>query len=264
MPKSLIEMQRDSYQAPDTILSYTTETSCPVMDIQYVGSEASCTVEVAAGGDMTIKIGDLGSEAGDANIGASGVIDLSTPAAGFDTFGELADYLNSKKDYNCMLHAHPDDSTDNTINTLSATQAKYPNKASCLLDGAVAKHHIYSISQRLFPPPKSGLVSGLRVDDDEQGHINILKAVNFIGTNASNWAPYMYVYNIKGRTVDGNIYKRPFTGVASTETFAWPLTAQGDPSEIKSMPGYRLLVKILNSTNWFTAIGGEHCVGSRA
>ena len=73
--------------------------------VMYVGSEASATVTVSAGGDITFKHGVAAAEAVDATIDSGGdddgVIDVSD--AGADTLGEVVDLINASANWKAYL-----------------------------------------------------------------------------------------------------------------------------------------------------------------
>jgi len=73
--------------------------------VMYVGDEASATVTVGAGGDITFKHGDLAAEAVDDTIDSGGnddgVIDVSD--SGADTMGEVVDLINASANWKAYL-----------------------------------------------------------------------------------------------------------------------------------------------------------------
>jgi len=95
------------------------------MKVTYIGTEASATVEVSATGDITFKHGAAGSEAVDSTVGASGVLDLSTPAAGLLSQGLVVDAINISPNWRAVLWSNlRADLTDGRYITRSAAQAK--------------------------------------------------------------------------------------------------------------------------------------------
>jgi len=115
-----------------------TDATC--MLVKYVGTTVGQpTVEVAAGGDMTFKIATVA----DATTGSptlNGVFDLSTPAAAVDTMGELVNLINTTGSNwkAALVGCLASDLTDNTIDTLSATDASTPKGVILQSDDAVA------------------------------------------------------------------------------------------------------------------------------
>lgn len=107
----------------------TADDTDPMILIKYVGTNASGLVAVAAGGDITLTTGALSSEAADTTLecpvsGAlGGVIDVSDAAC--DTVGEVVDIINGSSDWIAVpVAALRTDSSNDTITTISATQAK--------------------------------------------------------------------------------------------------------------------------------------------
>lgn len=131
--------------------SNTTDQSC--MLIKYRGTTAGkATVEVAAGGDMTLKI----AGAADTTTGSAsnGIFDLSTPAAGVDTMGELVNLINTTGSnwVAVLTGCLATDLTDNTITTISATETNGPKGVALTRDGAVASAtSIFSAQVALYP-----------------------------------------------------------------------------------------------------------------
>lgn len=178
-------------------ITFSAVTAFVGLKIQAIGSLAYYKVAVAAGGDMTLSGDDVD---GTTSLFA---IDLSTPAAGVDTFGELKDYINGT----CGAHFRCDlvgvlgsESTDNTLATLSAAHLKtgatvtVQNEGLELyLDQAVLLDLGFSISnQRFWMQPNEGYDSALvgRTTDfnveNELEYIN----VNLTQTNAGTWKIY--------------------------------------------------------------------------
>lgn len=108
--------------------------------IEYIGAQASATVEVSAIGDITLKHGASGAEAVDATVGAptlNGVLDVSDAAA--DTFGEVVDNINNSANWRAYLvDVLRSDNANDTLATKSATQAKVAGGVTVLKDTAVA------------------------------------------------------------------------------------------------------------------------------
>jgi hypothetical protein len=136
--------------------SNTTDQTCVL--IKYVGTTAGKpTVEVAAGGDMTLKI----AGSADATTGCasgtcpnSGVFDLSTPHASIDTMGELVNLINTTgSNWRAVLvGCLAADLTDNTLTTFSAVEAGGPKGVALTRDGAVASAtSIFSAQVALVP-----------------------------------------------------------------------------------------------------------------
>lgn len=128
--------------------------------IKYVGSQASATVTVSAGGDITLKHGAASAEVVDttvecdASIAASGsrsgILDLSTPDAQCDTMGEILDIINDSPNWKAvLLDAQRGSATDNVFITLSETAgATAADGLGLLGDGTVS----FFDSIALLPP----------------------------------------------------------------------------------------------------------------
>lgn len=133
------------------------------MLIKYVGTgtitptSGKPTVAVAAGGDMTLSI----NGAGDTTTGSptlNGVFDLSTPAAAVDTMGELVNLINTTGSNwkAALVGCLASDLTDNTINTLSTTDAATPKGVALLSDNAVAHSSgVFTAQLHVGPPPSN-------------------------------------------------------------------------------------------------------------
>lgn len=146
--------------------------------LRAIGSSASYTVEVDAGGEITCKKGALGAEAVDANVGTAGVID--TNAAAYDTFGELVAYFNSLDDYEAHLgDVLPADSSDDTLLITAAVQIKTDAGVGICKDTSVALN--ISIA-----------VAGEDFQHEESGSKNELKA--YVGTPTGTGADTFKLY----------------------------------------------------------------------
>jgi len=91
--------------------------------VVHLGAATGATTTVAAGGDMTFKVGVAGSEAVDSSIGASGVLDLSTPGT-YTTVGSVVDEINSSTTgwYAVPWGSLRANLTDNRFITMAETQ----------------------------------------------------------------------------------------------------------------------------------------------
>lgn len=96
------------------------------------------TVEVAAGGDMTLKIAGVADTT--TGSASNGIFDLSTPAAADDTWGEVVTKINTQGSNwaAALVSCLASDLTDNTADTLSATDASAPGGVPVLRDATVA------------------------------------------------------------------------------------------------------------------------------
>lgn len=115
----------------------TAAASC--MIIKYRGTTAGLPdVAVAAGGDMTLRIATVADTT--TGSASNGIFDLSTPAAADDTMGELVNRINTQGSnwVAVLTGCLASDFTDNTIDTLSATDASKPGGVTLYRDAVVA------------------------------------------------------------------------------------------------------------------------------
>ena len=144
-------------------------TTWPAMQIQYIGTSAFGGVAIASGGDMTLTADDVDgittvhSTAGIDGAGAkvtTGVIDLSTPHASVDTFGELNDYINALPDFRSFLiGVLPSQLTNNKLAALSACATGY-NGPTLFADAAVValdQGFAFTNDKFLYRPKQSGV-----------------------------------------------------------------------------------------------------------
>ena len=149
-------------------------TSWPAMQIQYVGDKLFAGIDVGAGGDMTFYADDTDGETTvDPNIGINssgaattdGIIDLSTPHADVDTFGELKNHINGMADWRCFLiGVLPDGLTDDKFDTLAEASSHTIRSANGLTlyadEAASVKDQGFSISnQKFVSRPANGRIS---------------------------------------------------------------------------------------------------------
>jgi len=111
--------------------------------ITYIGTEQSATVLVDASGDISLKHGDLGSEAFDAEIGIptlENIIDSSDTDS--DTFGEIVDHINASSNWRAQLMGVlRADSANDTLLVFAGTPDPLQAKGivvNCLKDTSVA------------------------------------------------------------------------------------------------------------------------------
>jgi hypothetical protein len=133
------------------VCNITATTAFPAMQIQYVGSCLFAKITVAAGGDITIHADDV-----DGATTTYCTIDLSTPAAAVDTYGELEDVINGYEDLRCFLiGVLPSQSTDNTLDTLASTSIRTTNGLTLYSDEALLDVG-FAITNRKFTSRPSG------------------------------------------------------------------------------------------------------------
>jgi hypothetical protein len=141
--------------------------SAPCLLIKYVGTTVGKpTVEVAAGGDMTMKIaGVADATTGRDSSGVSpnsGIWDLSTPHASVDTMGELVSLINTTgTNWRAVLvSCLASDLTDNTLDTLTATEASTPAGVPVLRDSTVASAtSVFTAQVALLPTDAASNIS---------------------------------------------------------------------------------------------------------
>lgn len=127
----------------ETFSNVVTEDGDTGIVCRYIGTSANGKIAVAAGGDLTFTDGDIGSEAATDTFecpvsGAlGGIIDVSDSAC--NTIGEVVDIVNASSDWRCqpasMLRA---DSSNDTLVTISATNATDPKGLKLKVDSSVA------------------------------------------------------------------------------------------------------------------------------
>lgn len=111
------------------ISAVSTDTAIEIMNFgprtSIVTSSTYADASVNAGGDLLLRKGSIVDStavvtaSADTNIGSptlNGTIDLSSPAAAVDTYGEVADLINSSQDWRCRLvGVRRADLTNNTL-----------------------------------------------------------------------------------------------------------------------------------------------------
>lgn len=230
-----IEIGGKPLRVPAVVTPISAVSTDVGIEIVYTGPQASATVEVAAGGDMTLKIGALGAEAVDTTIGSpnlDGVFDLSSPAAAVDTYGELIDLINVNPYWKARLvGVMRSDLTNNTLITRSAAQCKNV-VVSLLRDTTVIlTATVYVIGTRLS---RLSLLGG-----DNGGIINGITRIEGIGTSAGAHALQVYSCNPQTKT-DTLI----FTGtVASATAYEYNDVDFGAIGAILSKPNEELYVR---------------------
>jgi len=143
------------------VINVTDVTKFPAMQIQYIGTKLFGTVAVAAGGDMT-----LGADDTDGTT-AVHTIDLSTPAATLDTYGELAAVINGYGDFRCFLiGVRTDLTTDNQLDTLTTASCRTDNGLTIYVDEAATVTDVgVAITNRKFISRPSGGIENLHVGE---------------------------------------------------------------------------------------------------
>jgi hypothetical protein len=110
---------------------------------KYIGTSACAAVAVASDGNLTFTDGACGAEAATDTFecpvsgGLGGVIDVSDSDC--DTVGELVDIVNAASDWRCLPYESlRADSSNDTLVTISATQATGPSGLALKIDSSVA------------------------------------------------------------------------------------------------------------------------------
>lgn len=243
----------DFDSAPTQIYTHG-EDACPAGFIKYIGSEQSCLISVDnTTGDISSAIGVLGSEAADANftIGSTpGTIDVSNAAV--NTFGEVADFINSLDDYEFIpwaaLRGDSMNETGGALDELSGTQAKsasYDRDAGVALywDTSIVKHDGIVISNMKFGAktvPGGGSDEGIY---DEYGALNELFYYSLTPTYGGTAT--LKLYELERKT---EIEKASFVLAASTNAteikFKDTLGHQ-----YRATPGRRIYVRFTDDTS---------------
>lgn len=238
-----------------------TVTNWPAMQLQYVGSALFAEITVEADGDMLFYADDVdGSTTVDPDIGVNssgdattdGLIDLGTPHATLNTFRELEGHINAQANWRCFLiGVKPEDSTDDKLDTLSATSCRSDNGLTLFVDEAKSGNLDvgFAVSNQKFSSRPSGGWS-----THEAGwETDVLceNMLNFLHVNISNAG----AGNIEIYTIDD-------IGKATTSTLIWDNAYAADTAEehgatepaavfIKAPVGHRLLV-------WFDITSAAH------
>lgn len=130
---SLAQRQEAIALGHDVIRSVTTSTSI-VMRVKWIGAAGSgATLEVLSGGDMVFT---TDGTTADTTVSTDGTIDLSTPAASEDTWGEVCDVINASGSWHAVLvDVLPSASSDNTAITMAETSTTTGKSATYNIDG---------------------------------------------------------------------------------------------------------------------------------
>lgn len=235
--RDLTERTKAALSGQTITLDYV-EDECPALEVQYYGPEVSCLVTVDASGDLSSKIGALGSEATDTTF----VIDSSAYAS----LDNMKAAVNAVPYYRAISHALPTIDPDDALLAAADQQCKKPGSYTCLIDSSVLKEAHFSISARNMGAAEAH--GDAAVDWDERGHVNRLLQVQFLLAD-SDWGTTVHIYNVKGPTVDSKVLELPVTVATATLQQSTMESVFGAP--IKSKPGHRLVVVIMNTTNWF-------------
>lgn len=265
------DVQLQEFLAESRFMYNETTQTLTAIILQYIGPEDSGTVAVAAGGDMTFKHGDVGSEAVDSGIGSSGVLDLSTPAAGLDTMGELVDTINASANWRAILvGARRSDSTDNTLAALSESQAKVSTLSGryrsaglyIYMDEQVSLKCGFSITNKRYTGIYTASSQKALGDAQDAGYQNELAALSLKSTYGSGTSAYS-VYLINDATNEEILL---FSAAGGATTVAASLNLVSTyGSAYKAPIGYRIFVQLVNSAAMTaTLISGQGRTVKRA
>lgn len=222
--------------------------------VRYKGTAASATVEVAAGGDITLKSGAVGSEAADTSVGLptkNGVYDVSDALA--DTLGEIVDDINLSADWQAVIiDGLRSDSSNDSLLLLSATQAKVEDGLKIKWDTDTVG---FALTQLVAPEKLRTSIQGYLVQGKvkalfpftgTRGEIKRLSGVSTYSSGTSTFELYS----------DGQ-------GVAATEVKFFSLAAGATTAEKEALDGdkvpavgdwgKRLVARLKNSAAMATA-----------
>lgn len=232
----MLQTEQAMHAFPQTaVVAVSTDVG---MYIKYVGPQGSGTVTVAAGGDMTLQHGVLGSEAVDTTVGVSGVFDLSTPGT-YTNFGLLVDAINQSPNWIAVLGGVlRADSTDNTLITQAEAQAKLDGGLKLLKDSTTALTIGMSITKQT--------VDG----GSNAGYQFALDSIRMIATNTCSGALTMLVVVYSRNEETGtDTYLDEFVYVSATERIIdhndW---GGGKDGRIWGKEGESLVVQITGGT----------------
>lgn len=225
----------------------------PGLIVQYIGSEASGTVEVSSAGDITFKHGDLASEAVDATIDSGGdddgVIDVSDTNA--DTAKEVEDLINASPNWRARLTGFlPDDNMNSSTGTLitrTAAQAKVAGGVTLYIDGTKPDILTFPITgvqfDSLVVDDGRSSYNGLRTDDECENWLDYAAVTNVFASGSS----VVTVYEVAHGDSAGTLR---YTSAALVTATKKEIGEAPNPSEpfIKSSIGHRLVVRIVNTS----------------
>lgn len=175
--------------------SFSDESSHILMRVQYIGAEASGTVEISADGDWTFKHGDLSSEAVDATIDSGGndpgVIDISDANA--NTLGEVAGHINGSPNWRAFLEfgLFTDSVGADTFLLKTATQAKVAAGVTIFSDndGDIGGAAITGYEFKNTGSNQGKVTDGMQTDEN---CINVLFAFNITVGNTGGGTLKIY------------------------------------------------------------------------
>lgn len=229
--------------------AFSAVTAFPALQIQAIGPLGFYKITVAAGGDITLG--------GDNVDGTTTLytIDLSTPAAGIDTFGELKDSINGSTGghFRCYpLGVLPSESTDNTLAALSATHLKgsaaagvAENGLTLYIDQAVLLDVGFAITNDKFTSQPINGSDGFLVGFEQNAVGNVRNIVNellYINVNLTQTnAGSTKVYSVDDRPGVNSatlLYSNAYVSATAEEH-----PSSSGAYSFVALPGQRLCVK---------------------
>jgi len=257
------------FSGRNALFQLTTESRASIaMRVKWTGDSddytTAPTVTVAAGGDMTFNI----DAAVDPEIGYTtevtvlGIIDLSTPAAGVDTYGELEDIINATDTWECLLvDAMRSDLTNNTLYTRAETTTGLEDAEGLPLyfDQAIATNTAEDFVFSLSIGPEwmpveyfGGTALTERIMDPTDSSATTYRAqLNSIDANGTlaSGASYVEVWFVHGAT-EVLVY----SDVGSATTVAYSEDFKGTSSDpIIAPAGWKIVVRYCSDTAGFSA-----------
>lgn len=242
-------------------INVTDVTKFPALQIQAVGALAYYKVEVEAAGNILLT--------GDNTDGTTALytIDLSTPAAGLDTYFELKNHINNATGghFRCYLvGVRPEHKTDNTLDTLAATAIKTgaaagvaANGLTLYLDEAQATSSAYYIgvgvtNDAFTSQPTGGLstrLSGRSFNEFCENGVNLM---NINLTSATGTALATKLYSCDDEAGTSSLLWSDAWVSATAEN--WPSSnVPTFPHFVKANLGHRLLIEWSMATAPVTA-----------
>lgn len=246
--------------------STTEKGACVAARIKWIGGDDYTTapsVTVASGGDVTLKVdGAVDPDFGwTTELTELGVLDLSSPDATIDTYGELKALFDAHSTnwQLVLVDALPSDKTDNTLYTRSETSTGLLDQEGLplYLDSGVAMNaagdYIYSLSIGPEELPKellsvTNLASRTMDPPGSQIYTAELYDIDAVGTFSSG-ASYVEVWAVKDST---EVKLWHSVGAASTVAFSKYFVANGG-RPLRAPAGYKLVVRYCSDTAAFTA-----------
>jgi len=216
------------------------EDVCPGFIVQYIGDEASGTVEVSSN-DILFKHGDSGSEAADTSVSGDGTIAVS----GLDAI-TVEGLANSSSNWRMrQIGLLPDDTMTTMLVTKAATQAKVAAGIPLYIDGSAPKLMSWAITGTQFNSvvKNDGKAGGGMVTDETcENWLDYAEILNTFATNSSVFK----VYECAHGDATGTLL---FTGDAlTTATKQTHGATTPQDAFIKSTIGSRLVCRVENTT----------------